>query len=626
MDTRLMKHYENELLFLRDMGAEFAEAYPKIASRLGMEGTEVLDPYVERLLEGVAFLSARVQLELELQYPAFTSHLLEIVYPHYLAPTPAMMIAAFEPDVTNSAVKNGYVLPRHTLLRSRLQEGEQTPCEFRTAADLTLWPVEISEAQYIDGRGELVAAGVAGNTDARAGIRLRLKRKDGGKLSDLPMDSLTMHLKGGGGNNWAMLELLCTQTRALCGRSIDRRADWAQPLPGSGVKARGFERDEALLPLPRRSFDGYRLLQEYFAMPERFLFVELHGLRPAIQRAVGPEVDIYILLGEGRRELSASVVPDAFILNAVPAINLFPKRCDRIHVSSRDTELHVIPNRTAAMDFEIFSIDSVTGISSEGEDDLEFRPFYSATDFTSAGEVHPAYYTVKRRMRQRSEKERLRGVRTSYLGSEVYLTLVDRKQAPYSASLDQLAVRALCSNRDLPMLLATGDIDVFQLPEGGPVSSIRLPVSPTRPHPTLSQGDTAWRLISHLSLNYLSIIDTDGEGSGAEALRELVGIYAPLGDRVTEKQLEGISSISSRPIVRRMSDEVLSTAVRGLEITIGFDESFFEGTSVYVLGAVLERFMRKYVTINSFTETVLKTQKRGEIARWRPEKGLGRII
>ena len=183
----------------------------------------------------------------------------------------------------------------------------------------------------------------------------------------------------------------------------------------------------------------------------------------------------------------------------------------------------------------------------------------------------------------------------------------------------------MCTNRDLPLLLSTGDDNVFQLPEGGPVKSIRLPVSPTRPHPTLAQGDTAWRLISHLSLNYLSIAET-GQGNSAEALRELVGIYAPLGDRVTEKQLEGITAVSSRPIVRRMSDEVLSTAVRGLEITIEFEESFFEGSSIFVLGAVLERFLRKYATINSFTETVLKTQKRGEIARWRPEKGLGRMI
>ncbi|MFK7751572.1 MAG: type VI secretion system baseplate subunit TssF [Sedimentitalea sp.] len=625
MDTRLMKHYESELLYLRDMGAEFAAAYPKIASRLGMEGVEVLDPYVERLLEGVAFLSARVQLELELQYPAFTSNLLEIVYPHYLAPTPSMMIAAFEPDVTNSAVKEGYVLPRHTVLRSRLMEGEQTPCEFRTASDLTLWPIEISQAEFIDGRGELVAAGVASTSDARAAIRLRLRRTDGGKIADLPMDSLVLHLNNASGNSWLLLELLCTQVRGLCGRSTDRRADWAQPLDKGAIKARGFERDEALLPTPRRSFDGYRLLQEYFAMPERFLFVELQGLKQALNRCEGEDVDVYLLLGESRRDIAPMILPEAFTLNAVPAINLFPKRCDRTHISVRDTEQHVVANRTANMDFEIYSLSSVVGISGEGADDVSFRPFYSATDFTSAGETHEAYFTLRRRMRQRSEKERLRGVRTSYLGSEVYVTLVDRKQAPYNVDLDQLAVQAMCTNRDLPMLLATGDEGLFQLPDGGPVRQIRLPTSPTRPHPTLAQGDTAWRLISHLSLNYLSVADTEF-GSSAEALRELVGIYAPLGDRVTEKQLEGIVSVKTRPIVRRMSDEVLSTAVRGIEISVGFEDSFFEGSSVYVLGAVLERFFRRYATINSFTETVLTTQKRGEIARWRPETGLGRVI
>ncbi len=625
MDTRLMKHYESELLFLRDMGAEFAAAYPKVASRLGMEGVEVLDPYVERLLEGVAFLSARVQLELELQYPSFTSNLLEIVYPHYLAPTPSMMIAAFEPDAANSAVKSGYVLPRQSVVRSRLMEGEQTPCEFRTAADLTLWAVEIEQAEYIDGRGELVAAGVAGAEGARAGVRLRLRRKDGGPIRDLPMDRLTLFLGGAAGNSWALLELLCTQGVGICGRSTDRRADWVERLDGWGIEHKGFEKDEALLPPSRRVFDGYRLLQEYFAMPERFLFVELQGLKQALKRATGPDVDLYILLGEGRRDIASMVVPDAFTLNAVPAVNLFPKRCDRVHVTVRDTEQHVLPSRTAALDYEIYRIERVTGITGGGGDDVEFRPFYSTTDFTAAGEIHPAYYTLRRRMRQRSEKERLRGVRTSYLGSEVFLTLVDRTQAPYSAALDQLAVSALCTNRDLPLLLATGNENVFQLPEGGPVKKIRLPVTPTRPHPTLAQGDTAWRLISHLSLNYLSIAD-GGNGDAAEALRELVGLYAPIGNRVTEKQLEGLVSVSSRPIVRRMSDEVLSTALRGTEITIGFDDSFFEGSSVYVLGSVLERFFRRYATLNSFTETVLTTQTRGEIARWRPERGLGRMI
>ncbi len=626
MDTRLLSHYESELAFLRDMGAEFAQAYPKIAARLGMEGMEVLDPYVERLLEGTAFLTARVQLALEMQFPAFTSNLLEIVYPHFLAPTPSMMVVAFEPDLGNAGVKEGFTLARGARLRSRPIEGEQTACLFRTAADCVLWPVEVSEVEYIDSRGGLVAAGVSRDNPARAGIRVRLKRRDGGKMSALPMNALTVHLTGQGAEAWVLHEALATKVTGMVGRSVDRRNDWTQALPGAKAVPKGFGRDEALLPTPRRSFDGYRLLQEYFAMPERFHFIELSGMRPALKRAYEAEVDLYLLLADGLPDNGACVRRESFVLNAVPAVNLFDRAFDRIHMTNSDTEQYVTPNRTAPLDFEIFAIDRVLGVSGKDNEETEFRPFYSASDITAAGESHPAYYTINRRMRQRNEKERLRGVRTSYLGSEVFLSLVDATQAPYAASLTQLAVTGLCTNRDLPLLLSTAGKDAFHLPDGGPVLGISTIVSPTRPRPTIAQGETAWRLISHLSLNYLSITDTEGRQNGAEALRELIGLYAPTGDRVIAKQLEALRGVSTRPIVRRMTDEVLSTAVRGLEIKLDFDESFFDGSGVYVLASVLERFFRKYVTINSFTETVLTTQQRGEITRWRPESGLGRMI
>lgn len=626
MDTRLLAHYESELAFLRDMGAEFAQAYPKIASRLGMEGLEVLDPYVERLLEGTAFLSARVQLALEMQFPAFTSNLLEIVYPHFLAPVPSMMIVGLEPDIGNAGVKEGYVMKRGARLRSRQIDGEQTACIFRTGADVTLWPVEISEAEYIDSRGGLVAAGVSRDTPARAGIRLRLRRRDGGKMKDLPMNALTLHLTGQASEPWVLHEALCTRVVGMVGRSTDRRLDWTQALSGAASLPKGFARDEALLPTPRRSFDGYRLLQEYFALPERFHFVELTGMQPALARAEAQDVDLYLLLGDTLPDNGACVRRTSFVLNAVPAINLFERSFDRIHLTTADTEQYVTPNRTAPLDYEVFAISHVDGISSKTNEETEFRPFYSASDITAAGENHPAYYTIHRRMRQRNEKERLRGVRTSYLGSEVYLTLVDSAQAPYGADLSQLSVTGLCTNRDLPLLLSTAGKDAFHLPDGGPVLSISTIVSPTRPRPTIAQGETAWRLISHLSLNYLSITDREGGQGGAEALRELIGLYAPAGDRVIAKQMEGLRGVATRPIVRRMTDEVLSTAVRGLEIKLDFDESFFDGSGVYVLASVLERFFRKYVTINSFTETVLTTQQRGEITRWRPESGLSRMI
>ncbi|WP_292290133.1 type VI secretion system baseplate subunit TssF [Marivita sp.] len=626
MDTRLLRHYETELAFLREMGAEFAKSYPKIAARLGMDGLEILDPYVERLLEGTAFLTARVQLELELQYPAFTSHLLDVVFPHFLAPTPSMMIAELTPDMENADLAAGFTLPRQTVLRSKPVPGAQKACQFRTAHDLALWPVTIAEAEYIDGRGALVAAGVARDPAARAAVRLRLKRHAGLPIKDLPLDRLTLFLGGQVSLSWTMFEMLCARPATVVARSVDRRDEWSMTL-GSPVTARGLATEDALLPTPRPSFDGYRLLQEYFAMPERNLFVELSGLQAPLSRATGDSVDLYILLRDNKADIAPNVTPDAFKLHCVPAINLFPKRCDRVPVSHRVTEHHVVADRTAPKDFEIFAITKVTGIRQEGRDELPLKAFYSSDEFTAAGGRGAAYFTHQRHLRQRSESEALRGVRTNYLGSESYLSIVDANEAPYPGDLSQLAVEAMVSNRDLPMLLPTGVDDVFHLPDGGPVLAIRTLIGPTKPRTCIAQGDAAWRAVSHLSLNYLSIADeSDAPGGGAAALRELVGLYTPIGDSAMERQLEGIVSVKTRPIVRRIHDGVLSTAVRGLEITMEFDESLFEGSSIYTLGSVLERFFRKYSTINSFTETVLKTQQRGEIARWSPTMGVNRVI
>ncbi|ARE41177.1 Protein ImpG/VasA [Rhodovulum sp. P5] len=625
MDTRLLRHYEAELTYLREMGAEFAASYPKIAARLGMEGTDVLDPYVERLLEGAAFLAARVQLEMDLQYPAFASHLFEIVYPQFLAPIPSTMITRFTPDMANAALADGHLLARGTRLNALPVEGSSTRCEYRTAHDVTLWPVTVTEVEYIDGRGALVAAGVAGDKPARAGLRLRLQRHGGAPLSELSLDTLSLFLAGTENTAWALYELLCNETVAVVGRSTDRRADWVQPLSGAAAVPRGFDREEALLPTPEQSFDGYRLLQEYFALPQRYRFVDLTGLAPALGRAEGDTVDLYVLLRDGNASIRDSIQPENFALHCTPAINLYDRRCDRVPISVRDVEQHVIVDRTAPLDYEIYAITSVTGISAEGEDDIDFLPFFAEREFTPLARSGPAYYTQRRRMRQRTQKEKQRGPRADYLGAELYLDLVDAAQAPYPAGLVQLAVRALVTNRDLPLLLSTGGVGVFQLADGGPVSQIATPIPPTKPRPGVADGDTAWRLISQLSLNYLSLVDTAG-GQAADALRELIGVHAPAGDRTIEKQLEGITSVKAHPKVRRLADEVLSTAVRGLEIEVTCDEAFFEGSSVYLLGAVLERFFAKYVTMNSFTETVLCTETRGEVARWRPRAGKARLI
>lgn len=625
MDTRLLKFYEEELGFIREMGAEFAETYPKIASRLGMNHMEVNDPYVERLLEGYAFMASRVQLELDLQYPVFTQNLLEIVYPHYLAPTPSMTVVRLVPDMAQGGFESGYTVPRGTILRSEILDGEQTACQFSTSQNTVLWPIEIAEADYLEGRGELVAAGLGKNNTAKSALRLRIHRAGDLQLSELPVDRLTLYLSGAGAEPWRLYEAILAKGVAVAGRSTDRRDDWSMEL-GREIRPRGFDPEEALLPVPGQSFEGYRLLQEYFAMPQRFFFIDIGGLQPAIRRTEGDNLDIYILLEDEYPALKG-VSASSFELHAVPAINLFSKRCDRVPVSSTDVDHHVTADRMAPLDYEIYQLEEVVGIGTEGADDVRFQPFYSAEDFTPFGNVtQGAYFSVRRRLRQRSEKQRLKGGRTSYLGTDFYLSLSDRNEAPYAGAIKQLAVRALCTNRDLPLFtpIGKGDTD-FVLPDGGPITEARAIVAPTRPRHCLAEGGRTWKMVSHLSLNYLSLVNSD-RGSGAAALRELLGLYTPSGETAISKQMEGLVAVDSRPIVRRIADGAMSTAVRGLEIRVSFDESFFEGAGCYVLGSVLETFFAKYVTLNSFTETVLHSHQRGDIARWPAKSGKRQLI
>ena len=628
MDTRILKKYEEELAYMREMGEEFSESYPKIAARLGMDGVEISDPYVERMMEGFAFMAARVQLELDLQYPVLTQHLLEIVYPHYLAPTPSMFIAKLQPDPTQGSMEEGFVIKRGTTLRAPLREGDNTACQFRTAHDVTLWPIEIEEAEYLSGRGEVLAAGVGENREVKAAIRLRLKSTSELGLAKLGLDELTLFMTGSGWEPWKLFEHIANDGVQVAGRSVDPRNDWTYVNRWNTISATGSDPEQALLPFPGQSFDGYRLLQEYYALPNRYFFTKVGGLQPILKQVKdGDPVDIFILLKQSVGSLSAAIEPSAFELFATPAVNLFEKRCDRVHISGRDVDYHVIPDRTAPLDFEVYGIKSVKGISSEGQDDVDFEPFYSADDYTAAGENYSAYYSLRRRMHQRSERQRLKGTRTSYLGADVFINLVDQLQAPYGGDIEQLAIKATCTNRDLPMLLTIGKYETdFELPDGGPVSTITALTPITRPRASLAvEGDSAWRLISHLSLNYLSISETD-RGDPAAAIRELLGVYGPLGDKSLAKQLEGITKVWTVPIVRRMADEVLSTAVRGLEVNVEFDESFYEGTGVYVLGVVLQKFFAKYVSVNSFTETVIHSPDRGEIARWPAMSGKRRVI
>jgi type VI secretion system protein ImpG len=409
-------------------------------------------------------------------------------------------------------------------------------------------------------------------------------------------------------------EQLLTNAVMVVARPGQRPAPWFERLADGSIQRLGFEDSQALLPCPPVSFQGYRLLHEYFAFPQRYLFVELGGLGPVVRRCAGPELELLILLNRADPALENAVAAANFALFSTPAINLFPKRADRIHLSDQVAEHHVIPDRTRPLDFETYQVTGVTGIGADNEEQ-EFLPFYASYDRLSQCSQR-SFYTVHRLPRLLSDRQRRVGPRSSYIGGEVYLALVDADETPYRGDLRQLAVSTLCTNRDLPlhMPVGRGDTD-FTLTSGAPVSVVRCLAGPTQPRPSHAHGDTAWRLISHLSLNYLSITDTDAR-QGAGALRELLALYGDLAESSVRKQIDGVGSVRTAPITRRAPIPGPIAFARGLEVTVTLDEAAFEGVGIFLLGAVLEQFFAKYASINSFTETVVKSTERGEIIRW----------
>jgi type VI secretion system protein ImpG len=459
-----------------------------------------------------------------------------------------------------------------------------------------------------------------------AGLRLRLRVAPGHKFKSLPIENLSFYLQGREELPVTLYEQCMAHAEAVLVRPISETETWHEVFTKDHIRPLGFDSKQALLPYELASFQGYRLLSEYFAFRERFLFIELSGIGSALRQTASQEVDILILFDRSVQGLSHVVERSNAVLYCTPAVNLFPKRCDPVHVDNRKSEHHIVPDRTRPLDFEIFQVGRVMGIGSGTDLKQEFFPFYSLTDDTP--EEHRAYYAIRRTPRIVARKHQKFGTRTSYLGSEMYVSLVDRRNAPYAEELQLLAVETLCTNRDLALQLplGIGNSD-FSLEVAAPVNAVRCVTGPTLPKPSLAHapGEMIWKLLSHLGLNYLSITG-EGPNQGAATLREMLRLYGDLNDATVQKQIQGVRFIRSEPIIRQLPTTGPLTFGRGLEVTVTFDEESFEGVGVYLLGAVLEQFFAKYVSINSFTETVLRTTQRQEVMRWPTRIGRRHIL
>lgn len=611
MSEALLPYYNAELAALRKLAGEFAEAYPKVAGRLRLTREQVDDPLVERLLEGVAFLAGRVHHRLDDELPELSDALLEMLSPHLLAPVPSMTTIRLGAAPGNPAVLR---VPRGLALETEPVRGE--PIRFRTCHDVTLWPLAIEQARLTG--LPLVAPANPRAQGAVACLRLVLRSA----VPDLPMakyapDRLRLHLRGGGTAAAQLHELLCTSTLSVA--LADGPSD-PKPtiLPAEALRAAGFEAEEAALPWPRRAFAGHRLLTEYFAFPEKFLYLDLDGLRERTARQESDRLEVFVYLSRAAGELERIVTAENFALACTPAINLFPHRCEPIAMDGTQSEWLVLPDARRPSALEIYAIERVRESRPDGSR-REVLPFHRLGRGEGAGEdsgdIAEAHYIARR------------GAAASPLtGTQTTLMLRDAAFDPARPADSVLTVEALCCNRDLPAMLPFGGGQPrLRVAEGGsPVTQAEC-LSPATP--TLRPGlreRSAWRLISHLALNHLSVA---GGEQGAQALREILRLHDLRDSAETRASLSALLSVDAAPGIARLPGGRPGAFARGLEVTLTFDPQAWQAGGLYLMAAVLERFLALQVTVNAFVRTGVALRGRSGLAvRFPPRSGTRTLL
>lgn len=624
MNRAFLELYNEELRHIRERAAEFAVSYPKIAGRLALDRDArdaCPDPFVERLLEGFAYLAARVQLKLEAEFPRFTQGILETVYPDYMAPWPSAGVIRMEPNWNDKALMEGSVVRRGTRLNSLRTKDEATTCTFVTAHDVKLCPFKIEDSKkgaeyHTRTLGELNVGKFCASARAALRIRIQLQAPDDQSLKQVSCDRLVFYVHGEDHLPASVIEQIFAHGQGVLvcepGDVRHRSSTW---LPVDSLEHVGFAEDEAMLPVSPRGFEGHRILREHFLLPQRNLFFAVRGMQAALAKLPGREADVIIPLAERNDSMVDFVSGKLFQLNCTPVVNLFRKRTDRIPVGPGFTEFQVVVDRLRTLDYEVHSVLEVTGYSKTSSEQQPFHPFYLQPMH------HPrqgGFYSVNRLPRTLSENEKKFGAKSTYAGSEVFLTLVDPSAAPFSPNLEQLSVEALCTNRHLPLNMPKGLGDTDFVPEEHlPVRGIRCLSGPTPPRASFAEGRHAWRAISHLSLNYLSLVEKGPDG--AEALRELLRLY--ILNQPNQSVIEGIHGIASRPALARSPGGGPVAFVRGIDIDLTLDEDRYAGSGIFPLASVLDQFFARQVSLNSFTRLTLKTLQRKEVMSWPPRVG-----
>lgn len=615
MRNNLLHYYEKELRFIRRELGDFAESYPAIASQLLIEPDKCEDPHVERLIESFAMLAARVQMHLDDDFPEITSAFLSLLQPHYLAPIPSMTIVQMEADADRKDALTGMNIPRLSQLHTPPTGGVR--CRFRTCFPVTLWPIKVAGVDVIS-----LDHGNNGIPDeAVAAIRIQLETLGSHPFSDLNPGFLRFFFDGNATTTHKLYELFFRKSLGMVVRSqttdteTSRVGGGSQFLSPEHIRPVGFAEDEGLIEYGGSGHLGHRLVQEYFCFPDKFMFADLAGLEGKVLAGCGKEMEILILLDKLPLDLESKLGVENLKLGCTPTVNLFPHTADPMMLDHTLSEIRVVPDSHHAQGYEVHSIQKVETVDPSDGKVHDFRPFYALRHGDPLeGEV--GFWQGSRRPSQ------VKGD----TGSELYLTLVGAQgEILQEKPGDTLIVETLCSNRDMPEMLPLGTRGgAFQI-EGQPgvtrINTLRKPTKVLR----LPEGeDTLWRLISLLSLNHLSLLESKDtrQGGGPVAFREMLSLLDFADSAVTRQRINGLVGLNWRGVLRQVSVPEGRLLTRGLEITLEFDESRYTGSGVFLFAAVLERFLAHYTTLNSFTQTIATVRQRQEVLKqWPPRAG-----
>lgn len=599
----LLPYYNRELLYLRQMGQEFAERHPRIAGRLRLSGDAIDDPHVSRLIEAVAFLNARVERRLDDEFPELVDTLLELLYPHYLAPIPSMGTVQFRPKPEVTVPQQ---IPADTELDSEPVQGEI--CRFRTRYPVTLWPIAITEA-VLKGR-PIVAPANPRAAGAHSALRMSLRcTAPDLTFAQLQPDRLRVFLRGQPSVVYALHELIFNNTISIA--VADSVVD-PEPviLPLSAVQPVGFAPDESILPFTPQSQPAYRTLTEFFVFPDKYLYFDI-DLSAKVLRGGGAEMHVFFYFNKSDIALERSLTKDVFALGCTPIVNLFRQRAEPILASQSRMEYRVIPDIRRQDAVEVHSLLNVTATDSEGVP-RPILPFYARSHRLDGGAGTPAYWNLARRVSEGRTQ-----------GTEAFLSF---SNIDPSFSKDDLVVSAecLCLNRDLPAKLPYGGGHPILTPVSGTPAEDVICVSPLTPTVRVPTGSGRnWRLVSHLLLNHLSLT---GE-QGLDALREILQLYDFRDTPETKRMILGLNGLTARRgtarAPRHPGDVAWGDAIcRGIDITVEFDPAYYSGSSLFLFAMVLDQFFGLHASINSFTRltATLKGQP-GALRTWPARAG-----